>query len=190
MKDVPLSLVAADAVKSTVNLNDHSEESKDETVESQAEVKSFEYLDYADDDSYDYDDDDSVEKDSNESIDNVKKDTTIKDDSSDDSEDKTSSDSVEKENSLKVESEESKESLPPNSDHVQISNGEPESFEEETDEKPSLIPLFCTPDKYMEFKANVLQYHCLFFEEENCDRQTQKGKFCYKIALAATHSTR
>lgn len=55
--------------------------------------------------------------------------------------------------------------------------------DEELDEisevgKASLVPLFCTPDLYQKFKADVLEYHCIYFEELHCDRQTQKGMHC------------
>ncbi|XP_060560214.1 follistatin-related protein 5-like [Ruditapes philippinarum] len=60
------------------------------------------------------------------------------------------------------------------------SDEESESTEETDDsseeDTPSLVPMFCTPDLYQKFKADVLEYHCIFFDEEHCDRQTQEEK--------------
>ena len=66
-------------------------------------------------------------------------------------------------------------------DKVSLGNGsieEAESESESEDEEDSLVPLFCTPDVYLKFKADVLGYHCNYFGQLHCDRQTQEGKIC------------
>ena len=166
INNVAGSILAVDAVDNTYNLYDdiihESDDSTDDT-----------HLEYESNDSKDYIGND---KKTSESDDSNEVDTTIQNEVSDEDEDEAS-DSFETDKILPTYRDDSDESLSPVNDHVLISNAESLSLGEKLDgKKPSLVPLFCTPDKYMEFKANVLQYHCLFFEEEHCDRQTQKGQ--------------
>lgn len=79
-------------------------------------------------------------------------------------------------------SEASADSGSKDEDNVVLNNGTEVSTSAQTDildlgEISSLVPLFCTPDLYLQFKADVLEYHCVFFEEPNCDKQTQLGVY-------------
>ncbi|XP_052261854.1 follistatin-related protein 5-like isoform X2 [Dreissena polymorpha] len=60
-------------------------------------------------------------------------------------------------------------------DYEDVSVSIVDTVEAVTD-KPSLVPLYCTPDLYVRFKADILQYHCIYFKEEHCDGQTQQEK--------------
>ena len=166
INDVAGSILAVGAVENTYNLyDDIIRESEDSTDDRHLEYKSNDSKDYIGND-----------KKTGESDDSNEVDTTIQNEVLDQDEDEAS-DSIETDKILPTYRDDSDESSSPVNDHVLISNAESLSLGEKSDgKKPSLVPLFCTPDKYMEFKANVLQYHCLFFEEEHCDRQTQKGQ--------------
>ena len=169
VKDVVSGLLAADTGKPKIGLDDgdHSKESKEKIDNSEASVQSFEYDDY-DSDSLNEESEDV----SDESLDGEK---DLNSDNSRQFSDSETNDSKEKIEDT-VESKESEENLPLDDDSVDTSDEKTESSEKTEGKGPSLIPLYCTPDKYMEFKANVLQYHCLFFEEPHCDRQTQDGE--------------
>ena len=170
INDVAGSILAVDAVENTYNLyDDIIRESEDSTEDSTDDS----HLEYESNDSKDYIGND---KKTGKSDDSNEVDTTIQNKVLDQDEDEVS-DSINRNKILPTYRDDSDQSLSPVNDHVLISNAESLSLGEKSDgKKPSLVPLFCTPDKYMEFKANVLQYHCLFFEEEHCDRQTQKGQ--------------
>ena len=162
------SILAVGAVENTYNLyDDIIRESEDSTSTDDT------HLEYENNNSKDYIGND---KKSGESDDSNEVDATIHNEVSNQDEDEAS-ESFETDKILPTYRDDSDESLSPVNDNVLISNAESLSLGEKSDgKKPSLVPLFCTPEKYMEFKANVLQYHCLFFEEEHCDRQTQKGQ--------------
>lgn len=174
-----LSLVAASAVKQAVDINiadrQKSQDSKDEGVKLNSDVQSTEYVDS---------DSDSFGQESKESADESLEHT----EDSPDHDVSETNESKEKKEKKFVERTESAESLSLDDDSKESSDdedadsigGDSEEESNSKGEKPSLIPLFCTPEKYLEFKANVLQYHCLFFEEPNCDRQTQDEK--HKLA--------
>ena len=195
VKDDGLSLVAASAVKQAVDINIagnlKNEDKKDEKVK----------LDYAEFDSdeksaeYEIDYSDSLEEESEESTEESFEDTEESQDhdvsETNESEERKGKKFVERTESaeklsLTHDSEESRDdeetdSIGGESEEEESKSKEEESKskEEESDskeEEPSLVPLYCTPELYLEFKANVLQYHCLFFEEPNCDRQTQQGE--------------
>lgn len=151
MKDLAMSLVAEEAVKQAADLVDVNIGKKQETDESKVKAESVE-------------DNENLEHENKHAADPL----VAHIDETNDSLDK-------KEKEITEITTESAESSSPADDNTKDSE-KSVSIGEET-EGQSLVPLFCTPDKYMEFKAKVLQYHCLFFEEPNCDRQTQDGRW-------------
>ena len=198
MKDDGLSLVAATAVKQAVNVKIANklkiDNEKGKTIEFDSNEKSAEYeADYSD--SLEAESEESVEESEEETVESQDLDVSETNKSVEkkgkrfvertesaennflSNESEETNDAEEETKSIGRESEES-DSIGRDSAEEDSIGGESKEVESNSkEEDPSLVPLFCTPEKYLEFKANVLQYHCLFFEEPNCDRQTQQGEF-------------
>ena len=192
-----LSLVAASAVNAAVDINIAPKLKNEDKKDKRVKLDSYEFDSDEKSAEYEIDYSDSLEEESEASSEDSFEDT----EESQDHDVSETNEIEEKKGKKFVERTESAEKLSQPNDSEESSDNseetdsiggvskeeeskskeeESDSKEEESDskeEEPSLVPLYCTPELYLEFKANVLQYHCLFFEEPNCDRQTQQGEF-------------
>jgi len=204
VKDAVETAIGAKAVSSAVELNNLDNGKKD-SVESDESLQNdedrdddYDYSEEYDDDVVDNDDDDDDDDDDDYSVSIDDDDSNNDYDYESDKEDKNNS-SIDEDDS-DSRSAELDEILNDDSidedlideysddyDDVSTSRDEedvqsPVSSAAASD-KPSLVPLFCTPDVYMQFKADLMQYHCLFFQEKHCERMNQQGGSIACISL-------